>query len=112
MATVNLVYCDSALALRSSDDDTRLIPQPTPGPALAAPVNDEITTSEALTLPAGTRVAMVGCVSGSIYAISSAASGTITEGAGWWCPEGIVTAVPITEESTGLHGFLRVIAAS
>lgn len=112
MATVNLVYCDSALALRSSDDNTRLIPMPTPGPALQAPVNDSITTSEALTLPAGTRVAMVGCVSGAIYAVSSADSGTITEGAGWFCPEGQVTPVPITETSSGLHGYLRVIAAS
>lgn len=112
MATSNMVYCDSALALKSSDDDSRLIVMPTPGPALAAPSNETITTSRALTLPAGTRVALVGGVSGAIYAVSAASDGTIAAGEGWFCPEGIVTPVPITEESTGLHGFLRVIAAS
>jgi hypothetical protein len=109
MATINLVATDRLQTLASSDPRMRSSAAQVPAHPLAAPANHSVTTAAKLTIPEGARVVAVGCVSGSIYAISGVESdNNIAAGGGWWCPAEQVTWVPVKAG----HNRLLVIEAA
>jgi hypothetical protein len=109
MATINKVDIGVLQTLGASNPRMGQSAASLPAYPLAAPANHEVTTAAKLPVADGARVVAVGCVEGASYAISGVEGDTNIEvGAGWWCPPGQVSWVPVKAG----HTHLLVIAAA
>lgn len=113
MAIGNIAQHRDVLSLLESNDPTRLVVQPTPGPALTRPGNQTITEADKIELEAGARLVIVEMISGAIYAYTGLSDDTnITSGQGYYCAEGRPRDIPVGSTDGERHTHLLVVPAA
>ena len=112
MTTANISYYKDCLQMEDNRNSYTVQVQPTLAVPIEMPVNQEITTANKLDMPPKTRLAVVGCISGSLYAYSGNSDSTnLTSGQGIWCPEGEKTEIPVGFTNGVMHDKLLVVAS-